>query len=53
MSFYEDFLVISKHVNQMGGRLVAYIEGIIHEGFDEMSLWEGGGAKLRSACKFM
>ena len=53
MFFYKDFLAISKRVNQMGGRLVAYIEGIIHEGFDEMILWEGSRAKLRSACKFV
>ena len=38
MFFYEDFLAISKCVNRMGGRLVAYIEGIIHKGFDEMIL---------------
>ena len=53
MSFYRDFLAISKYVNQMGGWLVACIEGIIHEGFDEMILWEGGRVKLRSACKFV
>jgi len=38
VSFYKDFLAISKHVNQMRGRLVTCIEGIIHEGFDEMIL---------------
>jgi len=45
--------VISECVNQMGGRLVVCIEGIIYECFDEMILWEGGGAKLRSACEFV
>ena len=53
MFFYKDFLAISKCVNRMGERLVACIKGIIHEGFDEMILWEGGRAKLRSACKFV
>ena len=53
MSFYEVFLAISKCVNRMGGRPVACIEGIIHEGFDEMILWEDGGVKLRSACEFV
>ena len=38
---------------EWGGRLVACIKGIIHEGFDEMILWEDGRAKLRSACKFV
>ena len=32
------FLAISKHVNQIGERLVVYTEGIIYEGFDEMIL---------------
>ena len=53
MSFYEVLLAISKRVNRMGGRLVACINGIIYEGFDEMILWEGGRVKLRSACKFV
>ena len=53
MSFYGDFLAIGECVDQMRERLVACIVGIIHEGFDEMILWEGGGAKLRSACKFL
>ena len=53
MFFYRNFLVISKCANQMRGRLVSCIEAIIHEGFDEMILWEGGRAKLRSACKLV
>ena len=38
MSFYGDFLAIGECVNQMRGRLVVCIEGIIYEGFDEMIL---------------
>ena len=53
MFFYRDFLAISKYVDRMRGRLVTCIEGIIYEGFDEMIFWKGGGAKLRSACKFV
>ena len=53
MSFYRDFLVISECVDRMRRKLVTCVEGIIHEGFDEMIFWKGGGVKLRSACEFV
>jgi len=37
----------------MRERLVSCIKEIIHEGFDEIILWEGSGAKLRSACELV
>ena len=45
--------MISECVDQMRGRLVACVEGAIHECFDDMILWKGSGVKLRSACEFL
>ena len=53
MSFDGVFLTLSEHIDKEGRRLVACIEGIIHEGSDEVILWKSSRAKLRSTCEFL
>ena len=53
MSFDDGFLMLSEHIDREGRRLVVHIEGIVHEGSDEVILWKGSRAKLRSTCKFL
>ena len=53
MFFDGVFLMLSEHINREGMRFVAQIEGIVHEGSDEVILWKSSRAKLRSTCEFL
>ena len=53
MSFDDSFLMLSEHIDRERRRLVVYIEGIAHEGSDEVILRKGSRVKLRPTCKFL
>ena len=53
MFFDGVFLTLSEYIDKEGRRLVAYIEGIIHKGSNEVILWKSSRAKLRSTCEFL
>ena len=46
-------MTLSEHIDKEGRRLVAHIEGIVHEGSDEVIFQKSSRAKLRSTCKFL
>jgi len=47
------FLTLSECIDREGRRLVVHIEGIVHEGSDEVILWKSSRVKLRSTCEFL
>ena len=53
MSFDSVFLMLSECIDQKRRRLVMCIEGIVHEGSDEVIPQKDSRAKLSSTCKFM
>ena len=53
MSFDGVFLTLSECIDREGRKLVAHIEGIVHEGSNEVILQKSSRAKLRSTCEFL
>ena len=53
MSFDSVFLTLSERIDREGRRLVVHIEGIVHEGSDEVILQKSSRVKLRSTCEFL
>ena len=53
MSFNNVFLTLSECIDREGRRLVAHIEGIVHEGSNEVILQKSSRVKLRSTCEFL
>jgi len=45
--------MLSERNDRVGRRLVAQIEGIVHEGSDEVILQKSSRVKLRSTCEFL
>jgi len=45
--------MLSECIDRVGRRLVVRIEGIVHEGSDEVILQKSSRAKLRSTCEFL
>ena len=45
--------MLSEHIDRERRRLVVHIEGIVHEGSDEVILWKDSRVKLRPTCEFL